>query len=103
MPPFIMSVSSVFGVLAGGIDRFDAVVAHLGGELLNHLLHQRVGMDRCLGAALAFRTATGSGLRRGFLLGLAQFDTQSDAASLLLVQGIVETALLGRIEQRTVR
>ena len=44
-------------MLAGSIDRFDAVVAHLGGELLNHLLHQRVGMDRGLGAALAFGAA----------------------------------------------
>lgn len=70
---------------------------------MNHLLHQWIGMDRRFSAALALGTTTGCRLCRSFLLGLAQLDAQSDATTLLLVQRLIKTALLGRVEQRTVR
>jgi hypothetical protein len=57
-----------------GFDGFNSIVSHHRAKLLNHLLDQRVGMDRLLGLALTLEPATGGRLGRGFLLGLDQLD-----------------------------
>ena len=71
-------------------------------ELLHHLLDERVCVDRILSLALTVDTPTGCGLGRGFLLGLDQLDGDGQRALMVLVQGIVEAPLLGRVEQRAV-
>src|SRR5690606_31072559 len=96
MPPFIMMLSS-------SVQGFDGVGADRGAELLDHLLHQRVVVDRLLRLALTFCALARGRLGRGFLLRADQLDTQVDAAPQLLVERIVETALLSGIEQRAVR
>jgi len=59
-------------------------------------------VDRILSLALTVDTPTGCGLGRGFLLGLDQLDGDSQRALMVLVQGIVEAPLLGRVEQGAV-
>src|SRR3990167_6307250 len=102
MPPFIMVIVLGNQGVNLGIYGFDAVRANNRGELLNHLLHQRIAVDRLFRLALAIGTLTCRCLRRGFLLGRAQLDLQVQFASMILIQGIIQTTLLGRIEQRTV-
>src|SRR5688572_2298515 len=96
MPPFIMMLSS-------GVQGFDGVGADRRAELLDHLLHQRVVVNRLLGLALAFGALARSGLGRGFLFRANQFDAQVDGTPQVLVHRVVQTALLGGIEQRAVR
>ena len=55
-------------------------------------------MDRGLGFALAIGALTCGRLCRSFLFGLTQLDLQNQLAPVVLVQRIVQTTLLCRIE-----
>ena len=82
--------------------RNNGVIANRRTELLHHLLDEWIAVDRRLGLLLPIGTPTRRCLSRGFLLGLDQFDTQVEGAFMVLVQRVIQSALLGRVEQRAV-
>ena len=81
---------------------FDGIVADHRGELLNHLQHQRIALDRGFRLALALGTTARGGLGRGLLLGFANLDIDRQGAPQVLIQSVVDAPLLGRVEQRAV-
>src|SRR5690606_9955613 len=100
MPPFIIVGSSTGRVLT--MQGFDGIVADHRGELLNHLQHQRIALDRGFRLALALGTTARGGLGRGLLLGFANLDIDRQGAPQVLIQSVVDAPLLGRVEQRAV-
>ena len=77
---------------------FDGAFADHRGELLHQLLDQRVRMNRLFSGALSLGATTLRGLRRR-LLGLLQHDIELQRTPVVLIQRIVQPALLRRVEQ----
>ena len=89
-----------FALADQGLHRLNSILSYRRTELPDHLLDEWVLLDRYLSLALALCTLARSSLGRSFLLGADQFDLQSQGSSQVLIQRIVQPALLGRIEQR---